>query len=260
MLLLPLSGFSQNLLLHGRAGKENNKWTGVKLYEKCSYDGKDCFEVCGSSISDELVPLEEGKKYRISGWFNKAANADEVNFLLGLVPYDKNKIRINESEVNPVKQTETILAAPCKAADTSLKIKDGRKWLPGAIYLVAFDVDDSGSHADLPNRNLSSVGVAKVAESGDCWQVELAKSCGRDFPAGTKIREHSLGSKFMYPVHVKSAETTWKEYSGVITAVREVGTPSDKLFVGTKYVSPGIVSLSGAGKVFFDDIRIEEIK
>ncbi|MFC1461116.1 hypothetical protein ACFLQR_01180 [Verrucomicrobiota bacterium] len=82
-----------------------------------------------------------------------------------------------------------------------IQIADGSKWKSSRNAYIAFEVDDSGSYADLPNRKLSTyAGIAQVEDRGDYWEIYLKRKCNQDYPAGTKVREHIVrGSLYLPP-------------------------------------------------------------
>jgi len=82
--------------------------------------------------------------------------------------------------------------------------------------MIAFNVDDSGKKADLPNTELSGREIVKVEKNGEIYDVTLKNKCGKKYAAGTKIREHKSGGTYIYLGAVnKDIPADWAEFSAV---------------------------------------------
>lgn len=193
----------------------------------------------GNINSSNTFPVDPEKTYRLSGTF-KSAGDTESKIYLGLYPMDKNKQFIAPNTVYCAPGTETELFAACSADDTVIKIKNGAKWRTRGV--IAFEVDDSGNFADLPNRNISTSSIEKVEQKGDHWQITLAKPCGKEYAASTKVREQFAGDTFIYCGAVNQiVPKEWKTYSGTVGGVRKGALSNTQFRPGTAFVRVGIL-------------------
>jgi len=259
---VPLITAADNLLKNGDAEADAANWNAkeVSIVSESPHSGKSCF-LTASTIaqSTEMIEIDPSKTYKLTGWL-KSADDKPTNVYLALVPFDKDKVQIQSQFANPVKGTETTLAEGCKPEDKIIKVVDGSKWTTQQYGGVAFNADDSGEFKDLPNKETVLCGIKEAQKKGASWEVTLEKPCGKSFPAGTKVREHTAGASFIYPwVSVKFQCKEWKEGKGTIKGTAQTGLPGQQFWSGTKYVKVAILSLEG-GKVAFDDIVFEEVK
>ncbi|MEI8309650.1 MAG: hypothetical protein WCH98_02720 [Verrucomicrobiota bacterium] len=216
--------------------------------------------------SEKSLKIDPQKTYRLSGSFHQTAESAATTLYFGVAPLDEEGKAINSNQVNVVEGTETELAANCQPADTVVTIKNGTKWEispEGATYeCIAFDVDDSGKFTDLPNSNLSKLGIVEVTKAGDGFEVTLAKPCGVTYPAGTKVRKHLASSNGIYAAASgKKLSQEWTELSGNIEPGPLFGNPKDKWWKGTKRAKIVII-VRGASDAIpqfeFKDIRLDE--
>jgi len=241
--------------------KANSDW-------KCGWDGKggksltadeaDGALACKGSVvmfSNDAIKVDPDKNYKLTGEFKLAPDSKPSKFYLGLMPLDDNGGKIDSASISIAKDTNTELAADCHPEDTVVKIKNGEKWQLGQFYMVAFKTDDSGKNADLPNRELSGWNVVSVEKNGDVFDVTLKNKCGKEYPAGTKVREHRSGASFIYFVANKDVPADWQEFSSTFTLA--------KCWPGTK--SAKIVVLANYGgkpdqAMLLKNIKLEEVK
>jgi hypothetical protein len=183
----------------------------------------------------ELITVDPNKRYELTGWF-RSVGAEPSKICFGYALFDADKKPITAEQVSVVLRTETTLFAPCKKEDTVLKVAAGAHWQPNAQACVAFEADDSGKYNDLPNRSLSPLGIAKVEAKDDCWQVVLKAPCGRDCPAGTKVREHLSGPAYLFAAAAgQVVPATWTQSTGYVYGVATAGAGSTLWWPGTKY-------------------------
>jgi hypothetical protein len=255
---LPFIGFGQNLVKNDAAC-----WNGAAKSAVSSQSGAESFEIAGAIFNSEAIPVDQSKNYVLSGWFKNNGDTPLKYVYFSLMPLDADKKQINSHEfaVFPNSGNETVLTAPCAAGDTVLKIKDGSKWKEYQYGCVAFDVDDSGALKDLPNRNISPFGIKSVENKGDHWDVTLMSNCGKDFPAGTKVREHTASNTYIYPVIIKdlSKGDGWKKFEGKVGGMTKFVVTGDKFWPGTAFVKVGMC-INGTGTLIFSDIKFEEVK
>lgn len=205
-----------------------NKVVTVKNSEK-TYELKGSQQI----VSSNFIPVDLNKTYKLSGAFRSTGKENSLLYF-GYVCYDKNKELIYNYTVEYVKDTETDLIKGCSADDLSIYIKDGSRWLPDPSARIAFDVDISGRYEDLPNSNVSSMGIKKISPFGRCWIVELSNPCGKNYPPKTKIREHTMKTEnYIYnAVFNTNIPDVWTKYQGLTKENRHRGD----LFPGTKYI------------------------
>jgi hypothetical protein len=229
-----------NLVKNGDAETGTlDHWSGfTKVSSDNPHSGKFCFLAQGNADarSNEFIPVDPAKTYTLTAWI-KSLGKDANRALIGYIPFDADKNPILPQEVEVTFGSETKLFEACTAADTVIKITDGSKWQATENNCIAFKVDDSGKYADLPNRNLStSFGVVKVENKGAYWEVQLKNACGQNYPAGTKIREHSAANGYIYNAFDGPVPAEWTQCTGVIKSMADSGTPTDQWWPGTKYV------------------------
>jgi hypothetical protein len=203
-------------------------------------------------LSVDSIPVDASKTYKISAWF-KSAGAAMANVFLGFQPLDAMQVPIELVHVNVVPDTETELAEACAPQDTVIRIKDRSNWKAYNLNSVAFDVDDTGSLKDLPNRNISSGVVRNIENKDSFFNVTLSEPCGMSYPSGTKVRLHCRGDTYKYMNFRKQWNSPeWEEFTARVEA--------NDFYQGTKFIKIAIVVLD-AGKVcFFDDIKFAEVK
>ena len=252
-----------NLVKNGDAetGSITNWPKDVKLSEDSPHGGNYCFKVLGykTVFTSELIPIEEGKVYTLTGWF-KSTGAIRSKIYFGYAPYDEKKRLIGPSHVDFYPKSETSLVEACKKGDMILKIKDGNGWKTSSYGCVAFEIDGSGKYSDLPNRNLSSFGIKEVVAKENFWEVHLAKPCVKAYPAGTLVREHKSAGGYIYNAAFgKIVPDEWTKYTGIIKEWAKHGCSATKWWAGTKYVKILIIANYGQKKdaeLLFDDITL----
>jgi hypothetical protein len=228
-----------NLLKNGDAetGTLENwkKWS--KTISKGVHGGKHCFkrETYGIIYSKEYIPVDPEKTTTLSGWLKSDGKVGSKTYF-GFMPLDKNKHRIYIEQVYALPKTEATLAEACKKEDTVITIANGANWKAHKLRLIAFDIDDSGKYADLPNRNLSPLNILKVEKEGEVWKVTLAKPCGQTFPAGTKVRLHRAGSAYLYTgCGGANVPHEWTQYTGKVKGFATFGYSENQWWPGTKF-------------------------
>jgi hypothetical protein len=224
---------------------------------------KTC-SVAGSVVleSKDLINIKPDMKYRLSGEF-KSLSKKKGKFFFGVVPYDKKKKQISMIEVNPVYKSGTVLVDACKKGDKILKVKNALNWKVSNYGAVAFKADKALK--DLPNRNLSSRGIVKLEKMDDYWIVVLKKPCGKDFPAGTEIRQHLSGSNYIYcGAFADTPSDSWRKKVGNIAGIATRGSNGNRkmFWPGTAYVKVLLYANYFCSKkvvLGFKDIKFEEV-
>jgi len=200
------------------------------LLDKLSFPSKG-----PTTVKGEFHTVDPNKRYTLTGWF-KSVGKEPSNLYLGFMCFDADKRLIASEQVGVVGGTETLLYEECKKEDTVIKVEHAFKWKENPRVCVAFDADDSGRYRDLPNRNLSGFGIIKLDEKDGYWEVRLNEPCGRAYPAGTKVREHSAGPAYLYcAAAAQAVPAEWTQYSGSVMGLSEAGAGNARWWPGTKY-------------------------
>ncbi len=211
-------------------------------------------------IFKEVFPVEVNKNYMLSGEF-KAIGKPGAICLLGVSCLDENKNALQPRYVNQWPGTDTELVEPCTYDDKILKIKDGARWQAGDYFCVAFNTDPSAN--DLPNRNISrGWGIVKVEKKDSAWEITLKDICGKDFPAGTRVREHRDSHPYNYVAGSLTGTGQWQSFSGKITGISCSCAPN-AFRPGTKFVQVRFILNYNKIKdsvMLFKNIKFEEIK
>ncbi len=212
-------------------------------------------------LSAKPFQVNPAKKYKISGKFRAAPGTQGDVFYFGFVPLDAAGKSINSEMVNAFPKSATELAAPAKAGDKVVKVKDASKWDAKTQWgVIAFDAKDDLS--DLPNRNLSETVQGKIENKNGVWEIALKKPLDKAYPAGTKVRQHTYGATYLYTGNPGQKTTAdWKTFSGVISGTAKTGNPSYKWWKGTGNAEILIImNYSGdKGGTEFKDILVEEL-
>ena len=266
-LAVPAIGFAQqtvNLVKNGDAETGAlDGWTGFnKVVSEGAHGGRHAFHASGSAtVQTGFIEIDPAAKYILSGWF-KSAGKEPSTVYFGFFCFDAGNRRIESQHVRPVAGTETTLVEACKKEDRVLKIADGSKWEKHANAYVAFNIDDSGAYADLPNWNLSPPNVISVENKGAHWEMTLAKPCGHSYPAGAKVREQDCGGGAMYSVMVGGkVPMQWGQYKATVRGVAKAGAPGGQWWPGTRYVRVLILANYGQtperAELLVDDLVLE---
>jgi hypothetical protein len=219
------------------------------------------YEVKGSKkvMSSNFIPIEEGKIYKLSGEF-RAVGDEPSRLYFGYALYNKNKQFIHSTSMNYVDETDTVLVKPCKPMDKIIYVKNATNWTSKDINSIAFNTDKTGHYADLPNFNLSSMGIQKINISSNYSEIILKNICGKSLPKGTNIREHTAGANYIYNVICNILLTnTWASFSNLITTVNDLFTV-ESFYPTTKYIKLLILANNQENKgiMQFKNIKIED--
>lgn len=208
-----------------------------------------------SLSTKNAIKIDPEKDYKLSGAFKLAPNSKPSKFYFGIMPLDNKGEQIRAQNVNMVANTDTELSVDCNPEDTVIKIKNGEKWEAGSILMIAFNTDNSGKYADLPNKELSGIGIVKVEKNGNVYDVMLVNKCGKKYVAGTKIREHRIGGSYIYAFGGKDAQADWTEYCFTFK--------KHNLWPGTHGAKIIILANFGGDTyqtILLKDIKLEEVK
>lgn len=184
--LLPC--FAQELLEGANLAES---WENVQIQ-----DGSSVLTAKGQAVSTQFLQLSPRRCYRLKAQINPKQN---TYFFLGLVPYDREKRRIESSFFHIQPKSDTVLAAACKSDDRTIIVENGQFWQTGKKSWLAFDCDPSGFFNDLPNFSVNPIQVeAKEKLADGRWRLMLQEPIGRAAAAGTSIRQHFGYGVYMY--------------------------------------------------------------
>ena len=156
------------------------------------------------------------------------------------------------------KENYTELAADCNAADTVIKLKDASKWKSGPLCVAAFDTDPSGRLSDLPNFNVSKTGAKSLVNKNGVWELTLKHPCGKNFPAGTTVREHRAGWSVIYAGTPRQLLTP--EWAKIEVIIEPGEVPSASIrnwWKGT--AKAGLVVESAGNGLMFRNLKLEAV-
>lgn len=187
-------------------------------------------------LTASFIPVDSKKMFRLSGEFKSFSKRKSLLYF-GLIPYNKDKVHINNYTIKYRKNTGTELARKCSKGDKVVYIKDGSSWISSRLGCIAFNTDNSGVYSDLPNFNLSSIGIKRVSQEGTIWKLELSNPVSRNYQENTKIREHvedPSGNYIYCSAWNAYVPFEWTEYKGMIYNSKK--ERFGKLPIGTEYV------------------------
>jgi hypothetical protein len=258
----------KNLLQNGGAEKGIRYWSGFKMTNSDFYSGKYCF----------TAPLEKKKMIIGTYWYLIKVNPEKLytfsanlkstgqvpcKVTISMVIYDKFMRGYSFNAIYPQKGTDTQLTANAKAGDKVIRVKNAAKWLVHKHFAVAFHTKNA--YADLPNHNLSRVGIQSLKKQEKDWDVELKYPLKKSYPTGTRVRLHRLGSDNLLGLYSQTIPNKWENYSFQFKGIRKLfehplKTPVKKFWYGTAYVGIRIVVKGTPGKseLLLDDISLTE--
>lgn len=187
------------------------------------------------TFSKDIIPVKDLTKETVITIDLKAA-ADapaSTSYYVGMTNHDEKGDRIFIHFVYPVKDSDTVLAAPCKKTDTVLKVKDASKFKKGCF--IAFNTKKDLS--DLPNRSASShTSIKNIEKKGDIWEVTITRPIKADHAANTPIRAHYNGwYQYLMCGDRLTPGADWKTYTFKVAGTK-AGNPSKQWTLGTKGV------------------------
>ena len=178
----------------------------------------------GLALSSGMFKVDVTKRYKLSGMFRVGGEDDQSKAWLGVACYDKEGKLIVSSSVCTKKGTETELASPARKGDKTILAKNASKWIEMRGGCVAFHAKEN--EADLPNYDTIPLRFQKKVQSivskGNVWEITLASPLKRDYPAGTRIREHYRAADYVY-VWSGIPSFDWEMRSGRLDGVAPMG-------------------------------------
>ena len=257
ILLFNSNSIAENKNLFNNSGAETGTrdWGGISMTDEDSYSGKYCFKMplkkkSGIVTSWYIFKIDPNKLYDFSVKM-KSASADLCKVSILFIPHDKFMRGFGYNAIYARKDTYTELTAAANAGDSVLKIADGNKWFKHPRFSVAFYAKKD--YADLPNINLSRIGISAVNKVNSHWEVKLKHPLKKSYPAGTKVRMHRLGPYYLKGLSQVTVPNDWKDFSFQFKGVRKLfessaGKGIKKFWYGTAYVGIKIIVRGTPGK------------
>jgi hypothetical protein len=178
--------------------------------------------------------IDPSASYKLSGFF-RSPNSIKSCFYFGIIPLDSKSRVISSTSVNIIPGTTTSLLKEAKAGESELLVKDASKWKAKPNAAVAFKVDNSDKMLDLPNNDLSGLGIKKIEKNNAGWLVTLTKPLKKSYPASTAIREHQAGQFAIFAAGYQKMPKKWTEFSLEIKGESLYGLPKNKWRRGTRF-------------------------
>ena len=183
------------------------------------------------------------KKYtlKLSAKAVNPQGKDTSYVFAGFNVFDKNGRQIGSLNANVMAGTLTEVAADAEKGSKTITVKDASKFKTGKVIVGNAKEDLS----DLPNYNFIG-DVKAVEQTGDVWEVTLARPITKPLKAGTAIREHSRGG-FIYTAGAKHVGADWTIMQGKITgqklgawtwSVWPAGTASAQVLILANWATP----------------------
>ena len=211
-------------------------------------------------FSKQAITVDPAKKYQISGEFRtKAGTKPSVYF--GFAPYNAKGQPITCASICVTPDTATEVAADAPKGSKSILVKDASKWKTASPYaLIVFNA--KGDFSDLPNYSYISIVKNGRAQEGEFWKLTLKTPLKADVKAGTKVRQHSMGSAYIYTGGGFLLPEKWVARKGTISGMAKNTNPVNKFWPGTKTVRILILLMGGKAdtEVEFKNIKVEEIQ
>jgi len=188
--------------------------------------------------------------YIISAWV-KTVDPVPGHMYLGLIPCTSDKKYIAHQYYSDNYAAVAELAKPAAKGDESITVKSGVKWKASRFNVVAFNAKADGS--DLPNRELSSgiVSIKRNTPEGDV--ITFSKALKKDYPAGTLVREHSLGG-YHYLKKGVIAPGSWVRWE----SPKVKGSSIRKADMAQVILVINLADEYKERGLFVDDIKVEE--
>lgn len=206
--------------------------------------------------SVKQIPIDLKKKYQISCEYRLAPGSKTTGFFyFAPVCYDKNGKQITAVSQNPLRGTETVLAAPVKKGDKVVKIKNGAKWIKRYGY-IAFGA--KADFSDLPNFNV--IGIKEIKKSGAEWEIALQTPATQAYPAGTAVREQCAAASYRYMMYTQQ-KTEWTKFSRILTGAKFKGAPQYPYSWRSGTAKAGIIVFTnGTVDMELRNVSITEVK
>lgn len=206
-------------------------------------------------VSARSFEVDPNAVYRLSGKFRSTDPAQKTLFF-GMEAMNGKGAVISSPAVFVIRGTETELVEELKKGDTTVTVKDASKWDRNSnARVIAFNVKDD--FGDLPNMQFSP-NIRKIEQADGVWKITLIRPSGSDFPAATRIRQHSHGMGRIYNAAFskKMQGEQWQEFSGEISGIAPSGAPANQWWQGTKKAR---IIIAGTPGIAFKDVKLEKV-
>ena len=254
----------ENLIKNGGAESGDvSGWTTFLSTSDKAQEGNKSFVLPTNkeAMPNDFIEVDPKARYELSGFMM----AEEGNGTghLGFRCFDKDKKVIESIHITTLKGTETKLREAATKGATVLKIENGKdwvfdeKWTP-QFACVAFNVDDSGAFTDLPNRNLSPLGLKAIRQADGQWEVELANPLHADFAAGTKVRQHRALGMCNW-VESKPIANQWVQLKGIRSGLAIATQEGGKFWPGTKFIKVSVFHNANSN-VLVDNVVLRRVE
>jgi hypothetical protein len=189
------------------------------------------------------IKVTPGKKYRLSVRFKKYMG-NKAYAYTGIIPYTQNgRIIYAQNGEYKTKGSFTELTKSAKKGDKVVFLKNSSAWKTGKYYVAAFNAQKD--YSDIPNFDIVS-GCMKNENN----KITLRRSLKKNYPAGTKVRQHRYGTTYIYLKYGK-VPNIWQEWSGIAY---------QPMLRKAAFIRPMIIIKNEKNtKVVFDKIIVEEI-
>jgi hypothetical protein len=100
-----------------------------------------------------------------------------------------------------------------------------------------------------------------VTNKGALWEIELAAPMTRSFSAGTKVRQHIAGNKYLFCTVInKAMPKDWNQFSGKAAGTSNHVSNSQFWPGSTRYVQVAILpGAESCQRLRVDNIKLEEL-
>ena len=271
ILCSPFHLWAENLILNGNAelgSTEHFSASGCDFTatKESAYEGEYGFEVIKTEeseardiVNSDLIEISPDKTYELSVMLKSAGNTLSSDVYVGIMSFDQDQALFYSHAINFRLNTETELVEDANVGDDVVKIKNIDRWLtPDPLGYIAFNAE--ADFSDLPNRDLSPLGIKSATKQGDHWAITLELPLTKFFPAGTKVRQHIHGNTYNYfVVGGTTIPLEWTMFRKQISGI-ERGQLNTNFWPGTRYVK--LLILSGTNpneRLLVDDISFEEV-
>ena len=211
-------------------------------------------------FSTKTFKMDPAKKYKISADF-KSISGTPGYVYIGFRPLDAKNRWIHPASVYCLPKTMTELAAPAKKGDKAVKVKDAANWNTRSGHsCITFNAKEDLS--DLPNFDFTYITKNGAVKKGDVWEISLKSPLKKDYAAGTKVRQQTASSSFIYAALRKLAPKGEAKLSGIVSGLYKDTIGFRKFWNGTKTFQ--VIVMHGSAKndavLEIRNIKLEEVK
>lgn len=256
--IAPANSLGINLVTNGFGYANNNyNFPGFTFDTSDTYFGNGSFRdaaVSSSRRTDELIPVDGNKNYRLSMWAKSTTYAAGSRAYLGVAPFDADGLFILPQYYRRIAGTDTTLAQALNPGDTVVHLTSGINWVSSGIeayerQIVIFNYTNSLGYTYPPytySRN-SSINYGSYYTNG-AWAV--GGISGNDInltapwpaslgavPAGTPVSNGygNYSNKYI-ALSNGNIPPVWTNYAGTIGGWDVTGGGGALFPNGTEYI------------------------